>query len=102
MGDIVKKKAVIALTGTEDSRIRRPFGHRILKSSFVPTCKPDRFKARWCLRGHLDPDAFKLVPAGKTSSPTMSQIGRTVALQMIASRSLDMNIGDFKESGRWA
>ena len=59
----------------------------------VPLCAD---KARWCLRGYLDPDTIKLVSTGKTSSHTISQIGRILALQMIASHGFDLQIGDVK------
>ena len=95
---LVDKGVVIILTGLQARQARLEHSCRILKSRFVLTREPDRYKARWCLRGYLDPDTIKLVSSGKTSSPTISQIGRTLALQMIASRGFDPQIGDVRRA----
>ena len=39
---------------------------------------PEEFKARWCLRGYLDPDVMELAGSGATQSPTVSQLGALV------------------------
>lgn len=64
--------------------------------------KPDRvmtsrFVARWCLRGHHDPDLLQKVVAGKRHSPTLSQFGQSLILQMIVSHKWTMHLGDIKE-----
>eukprot|EP00959_Pyramimonas_sp_CCMP1952_P380691 7975950-Pyramimonas_sp.AAC.1 len=56
--------------------------------------QPTRIKARWCLRGHLDPDLSELIREGKLQSPTITPFGRAVCLQMVASHQWDLQFGD--------
>ena len=57
---------------------------------------PVRFKARWCLLGHKDPDVMNAVLENKTASPTITQLGRNLAMQLIASLGADLFLGDIK------
>ena len=72
---------------------------RILPSRFVITKKPDEkspgkfiTKARWCIRGYLDPDILKM----DTQSPTLSQEALALVLQMSASCSWNFVIADIE------
>ena len=55
-----------------------------------------KIKSRWCLIGHHDPDLFTKVLAGKCHSPTLSQFGQSLILQMIASNRWKMHLGYIK------
>jgi hypothetical protein len=95
------KSAVKVHFGTAAKHIRQKLPHRIMKSRFVITRKvedgaPERIKSRWCLLGHLDPDFSVKVRLGQLQSPTLSQIGRTVLFQLIASYGWDLCLGDIK------
>ena len=57
---------------------------------------PEEFKARWCLRGYLDPDVTELTGSGATQSPTVSQLGRMLSRQMIVSNGWDLLLGDIR------
>ena len=69
-------------------------------SRFVVTKKVDedgeRIKARWCLQGHLDPDVLQKVSSGTCHSPTMSQLSRSLLLQLIVSNKWQLCLGDIK------
>ena len=70
---------------------------RLLESRFVIT-RPDdpvrrekgELKARWCIRGYLDPDLLEL----QTAAPTLSPEGLATVMQLLASRRWTMHIGD--------
>ena len=55
-----------------------------------------RVKARWCLQGHLDPDLSKKASSGQLQSPTLSQMGRTVLFQLMATFRWRLQLGDVK------
>ena len=66
-------KAVTAHEGDEAQKIMREVGTaRLLESRFVYTSEDgwleSALKARWCIRGYLDPDLLDL----ETASPTLS------------------------------
>ncbi|CAK9116539.1 unnamed protein product, partial [Durusdinium trenchii] len=55
------KHAGRVVLGNEADDVRKYLSHRIMGSRYVMTLKVEddaapRFKARWCLQGHLDPD----------------------------------------------
>ncbi|CAE7833538.1 rluD [Symbiodinium sp. KB8] len=50
----------------------------------------DDIKARWCIRGYLDPDLLEL----DTSAPTLSAEGFAIAMQLIASHGWSITIAD--------
>ena len=69
--------------------------HRLLSSRFVLTQDDDMkladdVKARWVIRGYLDPDIQDL----DTSAPTLSSEGLSVTSQLISSNRWRMKIGD--------
>ena len=94
------KTAVCVHTGAAAERIRQKHPDRFVGSRFVVTSKPEegeeRIKARWCLQGHLDPDVTKKILAGACHSPTMSQLSRSLILQLLASKRWQMCLGDIK------
>ena len=58
--------SVSLLTGQISQDVQREFPHRFVDSRFVLTKKVEddslvRFKARWCLLGHKDPDVMQAV-----------------------------------------
>ena len=57
---------------------------------------PARIKARWCLQGHLDPDLHDKARRGDLQSPTISQIGRNLLFQLIASNKWSLKLGDIR------
>ena len=70
---------------------------RLLSSRFVITRSDDAeklkkglVKARWCIRGYLDPDLLEL----DTAAPTLSPEGLAVVLQVLATKKWDLCIGD--------
>ena len=70
-------------------------------SRYVMTLKVEddaapRFKARWCLQGHLDPDLTAKAELGDLQSPTLSQVGRNLIFQLLASHQWEMQLGDIK------
>ena len=93
--------SVLLLTGQVSQDVQREFPHRFVDSRFVLTKKveddtPVRFKARWCLLGHKDPDVMQAILDNKTASPTITQLGRNLAMQLIASLGADLFLGDIK------
>ena len=98
---VLSRNAVRVVLGAEADLVRRRFAHRIMGSRYVMTIKqeedaPARVKGRWCLQGHLDPDLSKKVKAGDLQSPTLSQVGRSVLFQTIASHRWQLRLGDIK------
>lgn len=55
-----------------------------------------RVKSRWCLQGHLDPDLDIKASEGLLQSPTLSQMGRIVVMQVLASFGWTLQLGDIK------
>ena len=96
---LISSGAVRVLSREESEKIRQDeyLSSRILKSRFVLT-KADEaelspsteIKARWCIRGYLDPDILSL----DTEAPTLSAEGAAIALQNIASHQWDLQICD--------
>ena len=69
-----EKGAVRILSGDSAEKAKNQFADRFIPSRFVVTRpNPREFKARWCLRGYLDPDVMELVGGGSTQCPTVSQ-----------------------------
>lgn len=97
-----EKQALKVIPPREAGRIRSTKPDRIMTSRFAIIEKTEdgssKIKARWCLRGRHDPDLFAKVLAGKCHSPTLSQFGRSLILQMIVSRKWVMHLGDIKEA----
>ena len=98
---VESRHAVRVVHGPEAARVRKCFPDRIMGSRFVITEKqeedsPVRIKARWCLQGHLDPDLSEKARAGDLQSPTLSQVGRSLLFQMIASHKWSLRLGDIR------
>ncbi|CAE7402078.1 RE1, partial [Symbiodinium microadriaticum] len=97
---MTSKPAVKVWSGADATRIRRNHPDRFVGSRFVVTRKVDedgeRVKARWCLQGHLDPDVMDKVSSGACHSPTMSQLSRSLLLQILVSKRWRMCLGDIK------
>ena len=55
-----------------------------------------KIKSRWCLQGHLDPDLDMKAMEGALQSPTLSQMGRMVLMQVLASNQWTLQLGDIK------
>eukprot|EP00435_Cladocopium_sp_Y103_P008674 s3466_g2.t1 len=105
-----KPNAVRVHYGKAAERIKRDFAHRFIGSRFVLTRKPIEegkevdpldcstflVKGRWCLQGHLDPDLNLKAESGLLKSPTLSQLGRMLLMQIIASQKWDLQLGDIK------
>ena len=96
---LISSGAVRVLSKEESDKVRQDkhLGSRILKSRFVLTKADDaelscstEIKARWCIRGYLDPDILSL----DTEAPTLSAEGAAIALQNIASHQWDLQICD--------
>ena len=91
-----EKKALAIIPPHEAKRIRTNRPDRIMTSRFVIVEKHEdgdsKIKSRWCLRGHHDPDLFTKVLAGKCHSPTLSQFGRSLILQLIVSHKWQMRL----------
>ena len=100
-GTITAKHAGRPVLGPEADEVRKHLSHRIMGSRFVMTIKHEdgadpRMKARWCLLGHLDPDLTAKAEIGDLQSPTLSQVGRNLVFQLIASNRWRMALGDVK------
>ena len=55
-----------------------------------------RVKSRWCLQGHLDPDLDQKLDEGLLQSPTLSQSGRMILMQLVASFGWGLQLKDIK------
>eukprot|EP00435_Cladocopium_sp_Y103_P010293 s4146_g2.t1 len=95
-----EKQAITVLPLHEAAFIRKHKPDRIMSSRFVITEKHEddtvRVKSRWCLRGHHDPDLIQKVLAGRCHSPTLSQLSRSLILQLIVSHKWTLGLGDIK------
>ena len=97
---IVKSGAIRIHVGDEARKMIQSCGsERLLQSRFVVRYCDDEeqlrqgvLKARWCIRGYLDPDLMEL----STASPTLSEEGFAIALQMLARQKWGLKIGDIK------
>ncbi len=98
---IAGKSAARIVYGQEAAGVRRKHADRIMGSRYVITIKqeddaPERVKARWCLQGYLDPDLGAKAESGDLQSPTLSQVGRNILFQLIASYRWRLKLGDVK------
>ena len=98
---ITAKHAGRLVLGDEVFEVKKRLSHRIMGSRFVLTVKqeedaPARTKARWCLQGHLDPDLSEKASSGDLQSPTLSQVGRNLIFQLLASFQWRMRLGDIR------
>ena len=95
---LLRFEAVRVVLPTEARQVRKAT-NRILPSRFVITKKPcdkepGRYvtKARWCIRGYLDPDLLKM----DTQAPTLSNEALSLVLQLAASRQWELTIADIE------
>ena len=98
---VAGRDAVRLVLGAQAAAVRKHSPERIMGSRFVMTWKHEdnaapRMKARWCLQGHLDPDLSAKALAGDLQSPTLSQVGRSMLMQIIASHQWELMLGDIK------
>ena len=107
---LASKPAIKIHYGKRAKEIKERYSHRFIGSRFVITRKPieegcnvnpediNSFsaKARWCLQGHLDPDLTEKAQSGMLQSPTLSQMGRTMLMQLLSSNGWDLQLGDIK------
>ena len=105
-----EKNAIRFHFGKDAQRIREKYPDRFIGSRHVITRKPleenghvnpedpntFRVKSRWCLQGHLDPDLDQKIEDGLLQSPTLSQMGRNLLMQIIASNRWILQLGDIK------
>lgn len=95
-----EKQAIRIILPKAAAKIRRERPNRIMTGRFVVMEKHEdgesKIKSRWCFRGHHDPDLVQKVLAGKCHSPTLSQFGRSLILQLSVSHKWRMNLGDIK------
>ena len=106
-GTLEEKQTLRVHTGARARQIRKQHADRFIGSRFVIVRKPieegghvdpldPSTFSRWVLQGHLDPDLQKKALAGLLQSPTLSQIGRNLLMQLIASYGWDLQLGDIK------
>eukprot|EP00435_Cladocopium_sp_Y103_P022015 s1030_g5.t1 len=97
---LLGKNAIRIWKGADAKRLSAKYPDRFIGSRFVCTHKVDedgaRTKARWCLQGHSDPDFKDKINSGLCHSPTLSQIARALALQIIVSKRWTLCLGDIK------
>ena len=107
---LASKPAIKIHFGKKAKEIKERFSHRFIGSRYVITRKPleegcnidpgdsNTFtaKARWCLQGHLDPDLTEKAQSGMLQSPTLSQMGRTLLMQLLSSNGWELQLGDIK------
>ena len=89
--------SIVAPSAAKDIRRDRQSSQRILPSRFVITKKPSdttpgefKVKARWCIRGYLDPDLLQV----EKQSPTLTSEAFSLVLQVSASRGWHFTIAD--------
>ena len=95
---IAQTGAIKVYTGPEAELMRKNIDpSRILKSRFVKTRRQNpkipgksELKARWCVKGYLDPDVYEL----NQQAPTLSGDGLAMVLQMISSQGWVLEIAD--------
>ena len=109
-GTLTEKTALKIHYGQKAARLKEQFPDRFMGSRFVIIRKPSeenmainpndpstfKVKSRWCLQGHLDPDLQCKAEEGLLQSPTLSQIGRMLLMQIISSFQWDLQLGDIK------
>ena len=92
--NLEEKGPLRILTGASAEEAKAQLGDRFIPSRFdVNRPGPEEFKARWCLRGYLDPNVMELAGSGATQSPTVSQLGRMLSCQMIVSNGWEFAVG---------
>ena len=73
---LIRHGAVTVLPPDQARTVRMHKGHRIMGSRYVNTTSTDsstgecKYKSRWCVLGHQDPDVLRLARENRTTSPT--------------------------------
>ena len=107
---LLEKGVVRIYYGKKAQKIKEEQADRFMGSRFVIIRKPSeenqhidlsnpstyKIKSRWCLQGHLDPDLDQKAQEGLLQSPTLSQMGRMLLMQLIASHQWTLQLGDIK------
>ena len=101
------KAALRPMSLAESRQVLQRQSQRVLDPRLVWTgdagSSDSELKCRATVQGFRDPDLMRLAREGCTNSPTISQNGRAVALQLIASLKAELHIGDvtgaFLEAG---
>ena len=91
---LIKTEAVRVLTGRRARRVRLQHAERILRSRFVRTKKPDKYKSRWCIIGFGDPDLTEV----DRETPTVNTNSVLLGLQAIASHGFTLGLGDINSA----
>ena len=97
---ILKMGAAKVLKGKEAEQARAKWGHRIITSRMIRRKKPlpgignFKFKSRWCVHGHKDPDSETL----HTYSPTPSVEAITLFLQIALCFGYTITTSDIKNA----
>eukprot|EP00435_Cladocopium_sp_Y103_P063185 s737_g24.t1 len=88
--------AVKVHVGREAEQMLKESGKKMLETRFVYTTADGKesgaLKARWCVKGFLDPDILDL----DTASPTLSAEGFSIAAQVITSMRWKLRIADIE------
>ena len=85
------------LPGDDHQRATREFSNSFIPRRLMFTQPSlDAFKACWCLLEYLDLDVMELVGSGATQTPTVSQLGRMLTVQMIGSNFRALELGDIR------
>ena len=89
------KGAVCILSDDRAKNTKTQFRDRLSSDPHVSNrSNPGKFKARWCLRGYVDPDVMELVGGGSIQSLTVSQLERLLSCQIIVSHDWNLQLGD--------
>ena len=88
------KAALRPMSLAESRQILQRQSQRVLDPRLVWTGDAGSSKCRATVQGFRDPDLMWLAREGCTNRPTISQNGRAVALQLIASLKAELHIGD--------
>lgn len=93
-------KAARVITGKEASDVRKQFSTRIMSSRMIRRNKPMpgvgnwKFKSRWCLHGHHDPDSGSF----KTFSPMPSAEAINLFFQLVLNMGFLISFADVQSA----
>lgn len=93
---IMDMGAVKVLTGKESARVQQQYPHRIVASRMIRRKKPTpgvgnfKFKSRWCVHGHKDPDSQQL----QTYSLIPSTEAISMFFQICVNLSMEVSLAD--------
>ena len=93
-------KAVEVLSPAAASKVRKDFSERIISSRMIRRKKPMpgvgsfKFKSRWCVHGHKDPDSHLL----RTFAPTPTVESINLFFQVCLNENLSLAFGDIRNA----